>query len=466
MQLDRTILGEGKPGICSAAEWNKFARAVNTAWKSRAAGGIHLVKGEPWVFYATATSDPPNSGPANGPIYRVFVDRGDGWGYGSTDAPRSIYLAGNFTSYGGADAPYAARLYKGSAGDTRFSNRFAALNQFSGWLNMITQTPDGAGIVIGGSVDRTRNGVGGYGAWILDYDTDDLSIRCAINEIPSHGIAPGGLQDVKCFGGNIVAINTNEIASYDLTTGTLTSGWSESNVHNLAGIGSEFLISGRRVTTLGLTSPSALHKIGSSLWQDSVWAVNGGSGSGVDVFSMAPTQKQAFNNGTGGDLVWACVTNEYTGTSFDWNGTHYYTSASCALIRLNSFGQFTNTVDNKLAITRDASVLGHSPRAELYCVDPDDTLWFGGGVSLVESNVQIVSVLPQRLYNYQPQTQNVTYFDGFNGPVFDCQWFRRTNAGLDQYIVVGEFTQYKGEDAPYMVFIDVNGNRLTELEWP
>jgi hypothetical protein len=466
MQLDRTILGEGKPGICSASEWNKFARAVNTAWNSRAAGGIKLVKGEPWVFYKTATSDPPNSGPANGPIYRVFVDRGDGWGYGSTDAPRAIYLAGNFTSYGGADAPYAARLYKGGAGDTRFSNRFAVLNQFSGWLNMITQTPDGRGIVIGGSVDRTRNGSGGYGAWILDYDTDDLSIRCAINEIPSHGIASGGLADIKCYGNNIVAINTIEIASYDLTTGVLTSGLSAPNVHNLAGIGSDFLVSGRRVTTLELTSPSALHKINSSLVQDSVWALNGGSGSGGDVFSLAPTQKQNFTNVGTGDLVWACVTNEYTGTSFDWNEDHYYTSASCALIRLKSSGQFTNTVDNKLAITRDASVLGHSPRAELYCVDPDDTLWFGGGVSLVESNVQIVNVLPQRLYNYQPQTQNVTYFDGFNGPVFDCQWFRKTNAGLDQYIVVGEFTQYRGEDVPYMVFIDANGNRLADLEWP
>ena len=155
-----------------------------------------------------------------------------------------------------------------------------------------SQTPDGRGIVIGGSVDRTRNGSGGYGAWILDYDTDDLSIRCAINEIPSHGIASGGLADIKCYGNNIVAINTIEIASYDLTTGALTSGLSAPNVHNLAGIGSDFLVSGRRVTTLELTSPSALHKINSSLGQDSVWAVNGGSGSGVDVFSMAPTQKR------------------------------------------------------------------------------------------------------------------------------------------------------------------------------
>ena len=117
-------------------------------------------------------------------------------------------------------------------------------------------------------------------------------------------------------------------------------------------------------------------------------------------------------------------------------------------------------------MTRDYSVSDHSPRAELYCVDPNDTLWFGGGVATLQSNVQILNVVPQRLYNFAPLTQSVTYNDGFNGPVFDCQWFRKTNAGLDQYIVVGEFTQYRGEDAPYMVFLDVNGNRLQDLEWP
>ena len=396
----------------------------------------------------------------------MFVDRGDGWGFGSTDAPRSIYLAGNFTSYGGADAKYAARLYKGSAGDTRFSNRFAALNQFSGWLNMITAAPDGNGVVIGGSNFRNRGGNTDAFAWILDTGTDDLSSSYAVNIVPRNQFVSSQIAAVACFDDSLAVASAFEFKSYDLTTAAMQSGASQPNIHNLAGIGDDFLISGRRVTTLGLTNPAALHKVNSTLAQDSVWEFNGGTGSGVDVFSLAPTQKQVFSNVGTGDLVWACVTNEYTGTSFDWNGISYYTSANCALIRLSSSGQFTNNIDDKLLVTRDSSVSGHSPRAELYCVDPDDTLWFGGGVATLQTNVQILNVIPQRLYNYQPQTQNVTYNDGFNGPVFDCQWFRKTNAGLDQYIVVGEFTQYRGEDAPYMVFLDVNGNRLQDLEWP
>lgn len=468
MQLDRNVLGEGKPGICSAAEWNNFARAINTAWNSRAAGSIKLVKGEPWVFYTTTTSDPPNNGPANGPIYRVFVDRGDGWGFGSTDAPRSIYLAGNFTSYGGADAKYAARLYKGSAGDTRFSNRFAALNQFDGWLNMITAAPDGVGVVIGGVNYRRRNFGGDSFAWVIDNRTDDLSTSYAVNVVPKNQFTSSQIASIACFNDSLAVASANEFKSYDLISAAMQGGTSQPNIHNLAGIGDDFLISGRRVQTLGLTNPLALHKLDAALSQDSVWAFNGGTGSGVDVFSLAPTQKQEFANVGTGDLVWACVTNEYTGNSFDWNGIAYVTGQTCVIVRISSTGELVSHggIADMLLVTRDNSVIGHSPRAELYCVDPDDTLWFGGGVSRLKTLVQDISTIPQRLYAYERLTQNVIVNDGFNGPVFDCQWFCKTNAGLDQYIVVGEFTQYRGEDAPYMVFLDVNGNRLSDLEWP
>ncbi|NBR88098.1 MAG: hypothetical protein EBT61_21860, partial [Verrucomicrobia bacterium] len=124
-------------------------------------------------------------------------------------------------------------------------------------------------------------------------------------------------------------------------------------------------------------------------------------------------------------LLYSVATNEFSGTSFDWAGTPYLIGSGTdgAVLGVTSKGEFYLS----FGFTRDSSVAGCSPRLEMFCVDPDGILYFG--------------------------------------PVRDCQFFCENSQGIRQFIVVGDFTEYLGESAPYMVFIDEGGNRLTDLEW-
>jgi hypothetical protein len=72
-----------------------------------------------------------------------------------------------------------------------------------------------------------------------------------------------------------------------------------------------------------------------------------------------------------------------------------------------------------------------------------------------------------KLYKYNEATDTATYFDGFEPDAFviDCQYFSTVD-GVQQFIVVGTFTSYKGEPAERIVFIDQDGNRLADLTWP
>ena len=159
------------PGLDTAAGWNAFAKRVNSLWKMRAEQPLFLTKGESWALSGEVTAAP--TGPFDAPIYRVFVDRGDGWDWGSTDSPRAFYLAGTFTSYGGATALRAAKFYKSpTTSRTTFSTRFAALNQFNGTTNFIQTTRDG-NIIYGAAQARSRNGAGTNFAWILDPTSGD-----------------------------------------------------------------------------------------------------------------------------------------------------------------------------------------------------------------------------------------------------------------------------------------------------
>ena len=110
----------------TASLWNRYAEAINRTWAMETDGNFRLTKSEPWRLEFTGSTDPNPivAGPFNAPVYRVFVDRGDGWDWGSTASPRAFYLAGTFTSYGSAAALRAAKFYKSpTTGSTNFFRR-------------------------------------------------------------------------------------------------------------------------------------------------------------------------------------------------------------------------------------------------------------------------------------------------------------------------------------------------------
>ena len=446
------------PGLDTAAGWNAFAKRVNSLWKMRAEQPLFLTKGESWALSGEVTAAP--TGPFDAPIYRVFVDRGDGWDWGSTDSPRAFYLAGTFTSYGGATALRAAKFYKSpTTSRTTFSSRFAALNQFNGTTNFIQTTRDG-NIIYGAAQARSRNGAGTNFAWILDPTSGDLV--GGFNAVSSGAFLTNQLSSIACVDGYLMALNPIAANIYDLSTGSATTGSSVENMHNVSGDASSFYLTSRRVQTLGVTDPKAFKKF-NGLSLDAEWATNAGVGSGVDMFSQALAQKQAWNASDETKLLYSVATNEFSGTSFDWAGTPYFIGSGTdgAVLGVTSKGEFYLS----FGFTRDSSVAGCSPRLEMFCVDPDGILYFGGGVNNLVSSVVPNYVTPQRLYSYYPNLAYFETFDGFNGPVRDCQFFCENSQGIRQFIVVGDFTEYLGEPAPYMVFIDEGGNRLTDLEW-
>lgn len=453
------------PGLDTAAGWNEFAKRINSIWNSRAVAPLQLTKGGEWLLSGGDGIEPNPTGPFNAPIYRVFVDRGDGWDWGSTASPRAFYLAGTFTSYGGTTALRAAKFYRSPVtGSTVFSSAFAAANQFNGTTNFIQTTRDG-NIIYGASVPRSRNGSGTNYAWILDPSSGDLV--SGFNAVSSAAFLTTGLSSISCVDGYLAAMNPVQTNIYDLSTGSGSSASSDNNSHNVFGDDSSFYATGRRVNIFGLTNPKAFHKIGAGFSQDATWATNGGTGSGADLFSMAVPQKQVWNTNDESKLIYAVATLEYTGVDYTWNGT---TAGGGSGLSSGNVIRYTNTglldaLGSSFYFTRDTSYSDNSPRAELFCVDPDDVLFFGGGVAHLTSGVQDISVSPQMLYAFHPATQEFDVIDGFNGPVRDCQFFGYSSTGSPQYIVVGEFTEYNGNPAPYICFLDSGYNQISELEW-
>ena len=104
-------------------------------------------------------------------------------------------------------------------------------------------------------------------------------------------------------------------------------------------------------------------------------------------------------------------------------------------------------------------------RAAVFCKSPAGDLWFGAAVNELRTATQTIPTSTYQLYKYNATTDTATYFSGFNGLVVDCQWFS-TVGSVQQFIVVGSFTTYQGLPAERIVFIDQDGNRLTDLTWP
>lgn len=464
------------PGLDTAAGWNEFAKRINSIWNSRAVAPLQLTKGGEWLLSGgDAIEHEPNPvGPFNAPVYRVFVDRGDGWDWGSTASPRAFYLAGTFTSYGSAAALRAAKFYKSpTTGSTNFSSTFAAANQFNGTTNFIQTTRDG-NIIYGATVPRSRNGAGTNYAWILDSSSG--TIVGGFNAVPSNAFLTTGLSSLACIDGYLAAMNPTRTVIYNLSSGSSYYLASDNNSHNIAGDYSSFYATGRRVNMFGLTDPKAFHKFDNVFSQDSTWSTNGGNGSGSDLFSLCLSQKQIWDGDydpiTGGPkLITVAATKEFTGVGFSWNDEVYAAASSGygAVFRLNSDAILYNPTtlyEEDFTFQLDSSVAGCSPRLEIFFTDSYGSVWFGGGVSVLNQQRNAPqSVTPQRLYRFNTSTQDFTVFDGFNGPVRDCQFFCVTEAGVQQFIVVGDFTEYNGEPAEYMMFMDDAGNRLAELEW-
>lgn len=460
----------------TASLWNQYAEAINRTWAMETDENFRLTKSEPWRLEFTGSTDPNPivAGPFNAPVYRVFVDRGDGWDWGSTASPRAFYLAGTFTSYGSKTALRAAKFYKSPAtGGSNFSSTFAAENQFNGTTNFIKTTRDG-NIIYGATVPRSRNGAGTNYAWILN-PVSGIMVG-GFNAVPSNAFLTTGLSSLACIDGYLAAMNPTRTVIYNLSSGSSYYLASDNNSHNIAGDYSSFYATGRRVNMFGLTDPKAFHKFDNVFSQDSTWSTNGGNGSGADLFSLCLSQKQIWDGDydpiTGGPkLITVAATKEYTGVDFKWNDEVYAADSSGygAVFRLNSDAILYNPTmlyEEDFTFHLDSSVAGCSPRLEIFFTDSYDRVWFGGGVNVLNQQRNAPqSVTPQRLYRFNTSTQDFTVFDGFNGPVWDCQFFCVTEAGVHQFIVVGDFTEYNGEPAEYMMFMDDAGNRLSDLEW-
>lgn len=469
----------------TASLWNQYAEAINRTWAMETDGNFRLTKSEPWRLEYLGSSFFTTGGPFNAPIYRVFVDRGDGWDSGSTDDPRAFYLAGTFTSFGGHIAMRAAKFYKDQAtGRTVFSKVFASQNQFSGVTNNIITTRDGSAIIYYSTTPKSRNGGDMGYAWLIDPTTDDLTT--GFNLVPSADFGGSAIAYMGCTLGRLAVHNFTDLIVYELPGGTETSRASNINVHNVVADDVFFYFSSQIAAfpgqnVYGYVEPQGIKKLNSmSLTQDATWEATGGGGTSVPCFNMVITQKQIWNGTydpiTGGPKIISIVaTREYGGSGgYHWNGDTFATpgAGEGAVFRLTSDAILYHPgppgpYEEDFTFTLNGSVAGCSPRLELFFNDPDDELWFGGGVSQLNPQRDAPqSVTPQRLYRFNRLTQDFTEFSGFNGPVRHAAYFCDGPTQGRQFIVVGDFTEYNGEPAEYIMFMDGAGNRLEDLEWP
>jgi hypothetical protein len=206
----------------------------------------------------------------------------------------------------------------------------------------------------------------------------------------------------------------------------------------------------------GSLNPQGLRKLNADGSQNGAWVAASGVGSACGCFFGTLPNLLLWNDGD--TNIYTSASLEY-GSALTWNGSAFgFGEKDGGIMKVSSLGAAAG-----IPIGIET---GGADRAGAFCKSPAGDLWFGYDVNALQTASQAsFETQPYQLYKYNEATDTATYFDGFNGSVIDCQYFS-TFDGVQQFIVVGAFTEYLGQPAESIVFIDQNGNRLADLIWP
>ena len=458
MSLDRSIARPGVSGLSSAGEWNKFAQHVNTLWNTKAGPGMKLTKGEPWLLEYEA-GDAPITTWFNDTCVRVYVWRDDAWDYGSDSPPLAFFVSGAFTTLNEISTLRLAKIFKGSTGASARATAFCNRMDWTAATAFFTKNKDNTEqLFIGSQGANSYEGGGNFNAHLLNWETgeQDANWTGANCTFPVMGMV--GIASVA---GRLLIHDYFTVLSVNLS-GVVQNSHARSggmNMHSLLNDGVNAYLSCAWTATGGYSgslNPQGLRKLNANGSQNGAWVAASGVGSECGCFFGTLPNLELWN--AGDTNIYTSASLEY-GSALTWNGVAFgFGGKDGGIMKVSSLGAAAGI---PLGIET-----GGGDRAGAFCKSPAGDLWFGYDVNALETASQAsFPTDPYQLYKYNEATDTATYFDGFNDSVVDCQYFS-TVGDVQQFIVVGAFTEYQGEPAERIVFIDQNGNRLADLIWP
>ena len=466
------ILPKFKEGdLVSASDWNLIASEVNRIWGNEvdSSAGLEMVKGEPWRIRYTGTGGQVINRWFNNTCRKVYVYRADGWDYGGESAPIAFYVAGNFTSLNNRQTLRLAKVIRGSGGRSSRATAFCNSVKFSTGTSFLSLNKDtGASLLVGGENRNSFNGGSLANAHMIDLDAGTPVAGFTGPDFPS---LP--MQGMVSMNGGCLFHTYTELRATDYSGATTATHSSPVNMHNLVTDGNNAWLSMRRVFTGVPTGYDGDHYPDGIRQLDylgnivGAWDAAAGFGAGCCCFFAALPPKELW---IGGDnYIYTSASLEYQNSQdMTWDGVPFgYGGQTAGILKVGTDGVLGG-------VSLGIDHLGpdfvdprppNSDRAWMFCKSPSGELWFGGGVDALYSSAGSVSTSNYKLYKFNENTNAITYISGFNDTVYDCQFFSEVN-GTQQFIVVGAFTEYNGETAERIVFIDQDGNRLSDLEWP
>ena len=453
----------------SASDWNLIASEVNRIWGSEAGPGLRLTKGEPWRISSTAAIGSASL-EFNGPVWQIYVYRPTGADdYDVNAAPSAIFLTGPFTQTGTVNTKRIARL-KWSGSRTVADSSFATngginlANGFQYSLQRMAKVPSTGDMLFCGisSGATWLDGEGGV-FWGANPTTGNRAFSPFSNV---ESLVPGITDSVGYYGvasyGDTIALATGILENQYASGITL---YSTSGVPVEVSAGNYLFTDGASDSYFWLTSSPGVGYLFESKAS--------GVAQGTQPFVHQITG--TLSGGINFDATWAAnvvagdEANRYVPPVFD-SGRNYL------MMTLSPTGwQDTGGVHYPVTPMSQIQVTGAN--RGLYIGDLSVIGLFDSMIPLSAGPTSTPYGSADCIFQKSDQTELHLYLDGFlttltvsngdfNGVVVDAKYFRQRNDGTHQIIVCGEFTEYKGEPAPYLVFIDQYGNRLSDLEWP
>lgn len=453
-----------KPGqLVKASDWNKIAREVNRIWAMETDANFELVKGEPWRIRYVGPSAVPEF---SGPVWQILVWRPLATFDDDTiEAPSAVYLTGPFTAFGSTAALRIAKLQDNgtrTAVDTTFATNCGFVEAPSYFNQYLARDYDGDTLLVSCGAGIEFIDAGNANGLFFQFASDGTlaySPPWAVPEthiptITTNGTVTGIASYDETIATSFGATNSPAgIVLFD-TMGNIIEETIGSGIYirqdGIAANSYSWILSDAQSYIYGVElelfvpDPQGYKMISASSATGMVdypeWYGNAGTGS----LTGSATYKGRLIKQPAASQVLLYV------PLVEWNGT-VCTSQIAPLYATSPVGPFRGALSST-----GVSGVPALTTPEMLCA------------SHVNSTIVFFdSGIPTTIYILQQSPFVLTTVSGFNDYVSDVKFFRLKNDGVThQYIVVGGFTTFNGEAAPYMVFIDQNGTRLTDLEWP
>jgi hypothetical protein len=461
------ILPKFKEGdLVSASDWNLIASEVNRIWESEAGEGIELIKGERWRIKYKAGEAGTISTWFNARTRRVIVERGDSWDYGGTGEPTAFYVAGAFTTLNQRKAQRFAKVVKSASGGSARDSVVCNNVGFTAETFLLSQDKsDSSRIYVGSNGLANFPPLTSKNVFLIGKSSGQLDPDWSGYSFPVTPLI--GLASVS---DRVIAHDYTTLVALDDTASLIAAHSSPVNMHSVVSDGTSVFLSMRRVFTGVPTGydgdqyPDGIRKLNKNGGIIPAFDSVAGIGAGCCCFFGIIPGKEAWDNGD--KFFYSSTSLEYLNSlDMTWDGIPFGGASSAGIIKISEGGVLYGLDISMTHVGPDFTEGNTSDRAWLFCKSPSDEIWFGGGVTGITDGAGSFSVTPYRLYKYNENSLNAAEIATFNGTVWDCQFFREVD-GIEQFIVCGDFTECNGDPVEYIAFIDQDGNRLSDLEWP